>query len=165
MDTATTYTAVIEVVGIRPPSGRGKSYTVDTAEGTELSIWPDKLGLLRTNETYQVEVTDNEKNGRLYHNITGTPRHLGPYRAAKNTTKAEPATTPQPPTNGKKMEQPYYRSKPRDPAEQKQIWVCAMLCRDMESGRGLMSEAELIERGQMHARVWDELFSNRGGES
>jgi hypothetical protein len=28
----------------------------------------------------------------------------------------------------------------------------------MESGRGFMSEQELIERAEIHARVWDALF-------
>jgi hypothetical protein len=157
MDTTVeTYKAIIAIAGIRPPNGRGKSYTVETADGNELSIWPDKLGLLRSGEQYEVQIADKENNGRTYHNIIGTPRHLGPYREPKEDPKPKPQP-PQPPTNGKKMDQ-YWTPKPRDPAEQRQIWICALLCRDMEGGRNLMSEQELIERAEIHARVWDALF-------
>ena len=151
-----TYKAVIAIAGIRPPNGRGKSYTLFTEDGNEFSIWPDKIGLLRTGEQYEVQVADKESGGRVYHNISGTPRHLGPYREPKEEPKPKPQP-PQPPANGtKKMD--YWTPKPRDPAEQRQIFVCALLCRDMESGRGFMSEQELIERGEIHARVWDALF-------
>ena len=153
METIETYKAVIAVAGIRPPNGRGKSYTIETQDGNEFSIWPDKIGLIRTGEEYQVEVADKQTDsGRVFHNIAGTPRHLGPYRAATE----EPPPKPRPQTNGKKMDQ-YW--KPKDPAEQRQIWVCAMLCRDMEMGRALMDEHQLIERGVVHGRVWDHLFA------
>jgi hypothetical protein len=150
-----TYRAVITVADIRLPIGRGKSYTLISEEGHEFSIWPDKIGLIRTGEQYEVEVSDKESNGRVYHNINGTPRHLGPYRPPKDA----PSTLPElPASNGPKKMDQYWTPKPRDPAEQRQIWVCAMLCRDME-GRAGMTEQELVERGAMHARVWDALFA------
>ena len=151
METLDKLRAVIAVADITPPRGRGKSYTIHTADGNEFTLWPDKIGLIRTGEQYEVEYSEKEVDGRTYYNITGTPRHLGPYRVA-------PAK-PQPTTNGKNMENNYY--KPRDPAEQKQIWVCALLAREIEiMGRPLMNADQLAERAQAHARVWVHLFGS-----
>jgi hypothetical protein len=165
METLESYKAVISIAEIRPPkNGRGRSYSVYTIDGNELSIYPDKLGLIRTGERYEVEVTDKKsEHGRIYRDIVSV-KHLpaahGQFIQAG--LPARPQPIPQPPTNGsQKMDQQYWTPKPRDPDERKQIWVCALLARDMEMmdlGRGFMSEQELIARGEIHARVWDRLF-------
>ena len=143
------FRAVIVVAQITPPSGRGKSARIDTEDGNTLWVWPDKLGLIREGEQYEVEGNIRAD----YHNIT-TVRHLGPYRPPKQQPPATASAPPLQPKNGKKMD--YY--KPRDPDEQRQIWVCAMLGREIDMGRGLMTEEALLARGKIHAAVWEKLF-------
>jgi hypothetical protein len=160
-----TYQAVITVAEIRPPNGRGKSYALISEEGHEFSIWPDKIGLIRSGEQYEVQISDKESNGRVYHNITGTPRHLGPYRPPKEAPSTLPELPKQlPASNGpKKMDQQYWTPKPRNPAEQKQIFVCALLSREIEvlgeSHRAFMTKEEMLARAAIHADVWDALFA------
>src|SRR5215472_9044650 len=145
--------AVIRVAAITPPTGRGRSARIETENGATLWIWPNKVGLLNIGQEYEVEGNINQD----YHNITKV-RHIGPYRAAKNPH-------PQPKQqNGKRMEGNYY--KPRSPEEQVQIWVCALLGREIDMGRGFLPEAVLIERAKVHRKVWEALFGEgaEGGE-
>src|SRR5215471_3606805 len=107
-----SYAATIAVAEIRPPNGNRKSYTLITSEGNELSLWPNKINLIRTGQRYQVLIKDNEVNGRIFHNIEGTPHCLGPHQPEQEIKPPQP----QPRTNGKaKMD--YWTPKPRDPAE------------------------------------------------
>jgi hypothetical protein len=152
METIDTYKARIAVAGIRVPNGKVKSFTIVTHDGGELSLWPDKIGLIRADQEYEVEIAEKQGNGRVFHNIIGTPRHLGAYRPP--TTDEQPT-----PKGSKKMD--YWTPKPRDPHEQKQIWVCALLGREIEIGRQLLSDVELLARAKIHAAVWDELFGQR----
>jgi hypothetical protein len=149
------FRAVIQIAKITPPTGRGRSARVDTVNGATLWIWPNKVGLLREGEEYEVEGNVNLD----YHNITKV-RHIGPYRPPKQPAPNAPAMQPktlQPKQqNGKHMEGNYY--KPRSPDEQRQIWVCALLGREIDMGRGFLSEEVLIARGKVHKKVWEELF-------
>jgi hypothetical protein len=151
METTEKYKAVITIADIRPPkNGRG-SHTIYTIDGNEFGIWRDKIGLVCIGEQYEIEVADKEAgDGRVYHNIVGTPHRV-----------KQPQPQPSTPT-GKTMDQQYWTPKPRNPAEQKQIWVCAMLCRDMEACDGLMKIEQLIKRGEIHAQVWEHLFGVNG---
>jgi hypothetical protein len=150
------YEATIAVAKIAPPAGAVKSYTLTTYDGNELSLWPDKIGLIRTGQRYAVEVTDKEVRGKVYHRIGGTPKCLGAYQPAEEQLKPPPK--PQPQTNGKKMD--YWTPKPRDPADLKQIWCNALLGREIEKCPVLMTKEELLSRAEIHADVWDQIFGS-----
>jgi transposase len=53
------------VVVASEPSERSRA---DVSE--EFGIWPDKLGTLRVGQRYEVEVAENQFNGRTYRKIT-----------------------------------------------------------------------------------------------
>jgi hypothetical protein len=52
-----------------------------TAAGESFGIWPDKLSALRVGSRYQIELDENEFNGRTYRKITKV-------QAAEATTSA-----------------------------------------------------------------------------
>lgn len=83
--TATT----IEVAFANPPKDGKKQGTVKTKDGQLLGVWPDKLGLLRPGNSYQVEVSEREWNGRVFKTIT----KVTPQAATKQDNA--PAATPQ----------------------------------------------------------------------
>jgi hypothetical protein len=141
-DTQEKFHAAIVVTKLTPPQGRSVSYRVDTRAGNVLWIYKTNVALLRVGDEYDVE--GNIKGN--FHNITAVKR-LGPAPEDDEPAVFKPAEK-------KKME--YYR--PRDPDERREIFVCALLCRDMEMGRDFMSKALLIERGKIHKAVWQALF-------
>lgn len=145
------FKAVIAITKISPPAGKGVSYRIDTQNGNTLWIHKSKLGLINEGQEYEVEGSINAN----WHNITKV-KHLGPAPPPQPA----PQPAPQPRKEAKKMD--YW--KPRDPDEQRQIFVCALLGREIDAmasiGHALMGESELVTRGQIHMAVWDRLFGD-----
>ena len=80
METLEKFYTVICIKAIRPPTGRAKSATIETYDHGSFSMWPDKLGLMRVDQCYNIEYSEKlADNGVTYRNIQGTPHHLGPY--------------------------------------------------------------------------------------
>src|SRR5215472_4052756 len=136
------FRCAIVVAKLTRPTNRGRSWRVDTREGNTLWIWPDKVHLLNAGQEYDVAGTVRDS----YYNIASV-RHLGPA--------PEDTPPPRPTFAIRRKTMDYYR--PRDPAEQRQIWVCALLGREIELA-GLMDKTALLERATLHAEVWNELF-------
>lgn len=82
-----TATATIEVKYADPPKDGKKQGTVKTADGAIYGVWPDKLGLLRPGNVYEVEVTERKYNGRVYRTIVKAK----PKAANSNTNADRPA--------------------------------------------------------------------------
>lgn len=82
-----TATATIEVKYADPPRDGKKQGTVKTADGAIYGVWPDKLGLLRPGNVYEVEVTERKYNGRVYRTIVKAK----PQAANSNTNAHKPA--------------------------------------------------------------------------
>jgi hypothetical protein len=63
-------TATIEVAFVNPPKDGKKQATIKTSTGDLFGIWPDKLGLLRPGESYKVDFSERNYNGKTYRTIT-----------------------------------------------------------------------------------------------
>lgn len=63
-------TATIEVKSAEPPKEGKKKGTVKAADGTVFWVWPDKLGLLRPGNVYEIEFSEDEFRGKTYRTIT-----------------------------------------------------------------------------------------------
>lgn len=82
MNAATATT--IEVAKAEPPKAGKKQGTIRTTSGEVLGVWPDKLGLLRPGNSYLVEFSEREWNGRTFKTIT----KVQPQAANANNSKA-----------------------------------------------------------------------------
>lgn len=78
---------------IGPGEGKKKG-KVETDDGKVFWVWPDKLGLLRPGNTYEVDYETSEYNGRTYHTITKcTPqRNTEPQERARTSGGPSPTS-------------------------------------------------------------------------
>jgi hypothetical protein len=60
----------IEIAETHPPANGRKLARVKTKTGEEFGIWPERLSTIRVGERYEIEVAENEFNGRTYRKIT-----------------------------------------------------------------------------------------------
>ncbi len=140
-----TEKAVIVLAGIGPKKDGWKTRGIKDSEGEWWNVPEADAGSLRIGMTYHVEFVRTPKGYRNIENIV-------PAAAA-------PAETGQPQQNGKKMD--YWSPKPRDPQERMEIWVNSMLGREIEMGRGFMSEDQLVARALIHKNVYGRVFGDK----
>lgn len=143
------FTTIARVVAIaqQKPGRKTVGVKVATDDGDEiwLNAYADKAGELGKGERYEFKYKGDGK-------YVTSHKHITPHGH-------QPSQQQQPQQNGKKMDQ-YWSPKPRDPQERKEIWCNSMLQREIEMGRGFMSEDQLVARAQVHAKVWDRVFGN-----
>jgi hypothetical protein len=119
----------IEVVETHPPQNGKKLGKVKTKSGEEFGIWPDKLGAMRVGQRYEVEVAENEFNGRTYRKIT----------------KATPASAPVA-ANGK--------SAPASVTGGEAEFVATILAALIRAGEVKNDEAQLVATTKMLRGLW-----------
>jgi hypothetical protein len=119
----------IEVVETHPPQNGKKLAKVKTKSGEEFGIWPDKLGTVRVGQRYEVEVEENEFNGRTYRKIT----------------KATPASAPAA-ANGK--------SAPASVTGGEALFVATVLAALIRAGEVKNDEAQLVATTKMLRGLW-----------
>lgn len=61
--------ATITVQYANPPKEGKKQGSIKTTDGVVYGVFPDKLGLLRPQQTYAIEFDEREFNGRTYKTI------------------------------------------------------------------------------------------------
>lgn len=150
MNTKTVERGTITVQRIIPPTGNRKSHTVKDLDGIMFGVWPDKIGLYREGESYDIEYTVSEKGFR---DITKC-QMLAKPAAASPSQRIEPphqGTTP----NDKGAGQFYRPTAPRD-AER--MFVCSTLNAFIQTGRVECSKALMIDYVNELRGVWQETF-------
>lgn len=84
-------TATIEVQYAKPPTAGKKQGTVKATTGEIFGIWPDKLGLMRPGNSYEIEFSDREFNGRTYRTIVKCKPHKGGQENGHSTQSSAPS--------------------------------------------------------------------------
>lgn len=152
MQTIELEKATIHVVKVFDLKAGRKRGTLKDAHGTLWSPWAKDMATYVEGRDYEVEFEINNNGGVDYRNIERG--HVLQSRSEPRPRALSAAATGEP-QNGNGD---YWRPKPRDPAEQKQIFVCAMLGREIDMGRGFMSEDQLVNRALVHSKVWERVF-------
>jgi hypothetical protein len=83
-------TATIEVQHAYPPKPGKKQGTVKTTSDQLYGIWPDKLGLVRPGQTYVIEFTERNFDGRIWRTIN----KVTPAPEAQEANDNRPAMSP-----------------------------------------------------------------------
>jgi hypothetical protein len=143
-----TTTARIVAIAQQKPGRKTVGVKVATDEGDEIwvNVYADKAAELGKGERYEFKYKGDGKYVTSY-------KHITPHGH-----QAQQEPQPQQ-GNGKKMD--YWSPKPRDPQERMEIWVNSMLGREIEMGRGFMSEDQLVARAQVHKSVYGRVFGDQ----
>jgi hypothetical protein len=130
---------LIEVAETHPPLAGRKLAKVKARTGEEFNIWPDKLSALNVGQRYEVEIEENEFQGRTYRKII----KVTPVAAAIVTNGAAPA---------------------RVPAQQEgeQAFVTAALTALIRAGEIKNDKAALWNATQLLRQLWQHSFGDRG---
>lgn len=62
--------AIIKVKFADPAKAGKKQATIKTEDGQIFGVWPDKFGLLRPGQTYTIEFSEREYQGKTFRTIT-----------------------------------------------------------------------------------------------
>lgn len=149
IDRAPLERAVINVQRIIPAKGPGKPAAIKDLEGLSFGIWPDKLGIVREGESYEISFDTNVSAGVTYRNIKTirTVERPGPapaqftsglrddhHHPASRAQAPEPqrqAAAPKPEGNGNGGN--WYR--PTAPRDSKNMFVCKIVGDFIRTGR------------------------------
>lgn len=141
MNTQTLDRAVITVQRVIPAKDQGKSASVKDLDGRFYGFWPDKLGgVIRENETYEIEFSATVKNNTTYRDIRSAKMVAKPapaqYTSQHAAQERQPDPRPEPPRatspNGNGAGQ-YYR--PTAPRDSERMFVCSTLNAFISTGR------------------------------
>lgn len=129
MNTKVTERATITIQRITPPTGNRRSATIKDIDGLMFGVWPDKLGIFREGETYEIEYTVNDKGFRDI--VTGkmVQQAVQQRQAPQQQHHASPSTQPQ----GAGNTGQYYR--PTSPKDARRMFLCATLGDFVQTGR------------------------------
>jgi len=134
-----TLTGTITVHQIMPAKGPGKSAWIKDVDGMMFGIWPDKIGLYREGASYDIEYTENVKNGTTYRDIksgTMVKAPSEPQRDDRQPERSAPSQRIEPPKatspNGNGAGT-YYR--PTAPRDSERMMVCSLMNAFIATGR------------------------------
>jgi hypothetical protein len=154
----------ITVQRIIPAKGPGKSAAIKDVDGMLFGVWPDKLGLVRDGETYEIEFTSTVKQGVTYRDIktirAATPAAASPsqFTAPRQST---PSAAAQPEAKQAGSNQPYYR--PTSPRDAERMFVCSTLNAFIQTGRVECHRQMLTEYVNELRLVWQQTFGKEDG--
>ncbi len=117
-----TERGAITVQRIFPKKPDAKCAWIKDVDGMMFGIYPDKLGLVREGDSYEIEFTSKVSNGTTYRDI----------RSVKQIAKAEPAPKVGPP-KGNDAGGGYFR--PTAPKDAERMWACSILNAFISTGR------------------------------
>jgi hypothetical protein len=145
----------IEVVETHPPQNGKKLAKVKTKSGEEFGIWPDKLGTLRVGQRYDVEVAENEFNGRTYRKITKATPASAP--AAANGKAAPSASTETFGSNSKGLSDLTLPLESFGAASEEMQFVRELLAAGVHSGGVTFAAADLRTAIAMLRSLWRDM--------
>jgi hypothetical protein len=121
-------------------------------KGIDGQIWFVAPGMLRRfseGETYKVEYAESHANGVIYRHIKNV--------YLTTPTKALTPATPQPQTNGKKMDQSNW-NRPTSPRDSERMFVCSTLNAFIQTGRVNNDVEVLVEYVNALRQVYQRTF-------
>lgn len=122
----------ITVAAIFPAKAQGKSATIKDTDGMMFGVWPDKLGIFRDGETYEIDFTSKVSNGTTYRDIKGARMVAKPGPAPEQFTGSrEPQRQATSPSGNKAGE--YFR--PTSPKDARRMFLCSTLNAFIQTGR------------------------------
>lgn len=140
-----TERGTIMVQRIFPAKAQGKSAYIKDVDGMMFGIWPDKLGLIREGESYEIEFTSKVSNGTTYRDIKNVRMIAKPQPAPEQfTSAAAPAPKVGPPKeNDAGGGGQYFR--PTAPRDSERMFVCSTLNAFIQTGRIDLHQKMLTE--------------------
>jgi len=127
-----TERGTITVQRIFPAKAQGKSAYLKDVDGMMFGIWPDKLGLIREGDSYEIEFSSKVSNGTTYRDIKAVKMIAKAEPAREQFTQAAPAPKVGPP-KGNDAGGGYFR--PTAPKDAERMWACSILNAFISTGR------------------------------
>ena len=124
----------ITVQRIFPAKAQGKSAYIKDVDGMMFGIWPDKLGLIREGDSYEIEFSSKVNNGTTYRDIKNVRAIARPQPAPEQfTSQTAPAPKVGSPKGNDAGGGQYFR--PTSPKDAERMWACSILNAFIQTGR------------------------------
>lgn len=160
MQTQDLVTSRIVIDKVIPADGKRPAKVLST-DGDYFTIWPKQAHLLsnmHAGGSYEMEYTEDEKNGFINRTVQGAkmvaepqPALRGQYEVAGNRLHVKPDAKPQA-QNGNG----YYR--PTSPRDSERMFVCSILNAFIQTGR-IDNDVQTLTRAVADLRqVWADTF-------
>jgi hypothetical protein len=163
-ETAELQRTTITVNAIEPAQGR-KSGRIKAEDGTIYGAWPNKIGLFREGESYEIDYAENDRGNVIFRDIRSA-RHLATFRGPKEETQrmeqmrgtfteiTAPKITPKP----KAAANGFYKA--TSPADAERMFVCKILGDFIATGRVEFTRENLVHHIEVLRGAWQDTFEN-----
>jgi hypothetical protein len=131
-------TTIIEVKFADPPMDGKKLATIKTTTGDVYGVWPNMLALFRPGQSYQIEFSERQFNGRTYRKIA----------------KCTPQQAGAPSTNGRA----HNGHAITDAKDAERAFVCSILNAAIQGGQVEFTRQAVGTAVQMLRGVWQATF-------
>jgi hypothetical protein len=145
---------LIEVAEKHPAQAGKKVATVIAAGGDTFQIWPEQLASIQVGSRYEVEVTDREYNGRVYHKITKATA-VSLERPSGNGARQAHS-----PNKGSGNGNGYYRA--TSPQDSERMFVCSLLNAFIQAGQIEPNEEQVVKAIEVLRRAYRRTFGEDG---